>query len=104
MQEGHDVARIKISLHLWLGNGKRIGGGKGVGWRVGYGVAYLRVIPEGRTPSAWDPADNVPPFCAPHPLAARRVTEPLYWVSKSSNRLRAFALRDARTKEGKQRV
>lgn len=32
--------------------------------RAGYGGAYLRVIPEGRTPSAWDPADNVPPFRA----------------------------------------
>lgn len=34
------------------------------GGRVGYGGAYLRVIPEGRTPSAWDPTDNVPPFRA----------------------------------------
>ena len=31
---------------------------------MGYGGAYLRVIPEGRTPSAWDPTDNVPPFRA----------------------------------------
>lgn len=27
-----------------------------------HGGAYLRVIPEGRTPSAWDPTDNVPPL------------------------------------------
>lgn len=42
------------------------------------GGAYLRVIPEGRTPSAWDPADNVsPPF--------RAIPPALYWVSKLSN-------------------
>lgn len=33
-----------------------------------HGGAYLRVIPEGRTPSAWDPADNVPPLRAIPPL------------------------------------
>lgn len=31
---------------------------------MGYGGAYLRVIPEGRTPSAWVPTDNVSPFRA----------------------------------------
>lgn len=59
-RDGLDVARIKISLHLcrakrgWAGN-------VGEGRRV-HGGAYLRVIPEGRTPSAWDPADNVSPL------------------------------------------
>lgn len=48
---------------------------------MGYGGAYLRVIPEGRTPSAWDPTDNVSPSRATPPA--------LYWVSKSSNSLRA---------------
>lgn len=33
-----------------------------------HGGAYLRVIPEGRTPSAWDPADNVPPLRAIPPV------------------------------------
>jgi hypothetical protein len=33
----------------------------------GHGGAYLRVIPEGRTPSAWDPPDNVPPRFALYP-------------------------------------
>lgn len=37
---------------------------RGGGQREGHGGAYLRVIPEGRTPSAWDPADNVPPLRA----------------------------------------
>jgi len=61
-RDGLDVARIKISLHLcrakrgWAGN-------VGEGRRV-HGGAYLRVIPEGRTPSAWDPADNVSPLRA----------------------------------------
>lgn len=40
----------------WAGN-------VGEGRRV-HGGAYLRVIPEGRTPSAWDPADNVSPLRA----------------------------------------
>lgn len=61
-RDGLDVARIKISLHLhrergWAGNREE-------GQREGHGGAYLRVIPEGRTPSAWDPADNVPPLRA----------------------------------------
>lgn len=56
-QEGLDVARIKISLHLCQAEeGAR-----------GYGGAYLRVIPEGRTPSAWDPTDNVSPSRATPP-------------------------------------
>lgn len=54
---------------------KRMGESEGRG-SPGHGGAYLRVIPEGRTPSAWDPVDNVPPF--------RAIPPALYWVSKLS--------------------
>lgn len=73
-RDGLDVARIKISLHLcrakrgWAGN-------VGEGRRV-HGGAYLRVIPEGRTPSAWDPADNVSPLrVIPPPILGVEVVE-----------------------------
>lgn len=48
-------------------------GGEG----TGHGGAYLRVIPEGRTPSAWDPADNVPSRFAlyPRPILGVEVVE-----------------------------
>jgi len=62
-RNGLDVAHIKISLHLrrtkrgWAEN-------RGEEQREDHGGAYLRVIPEGRTPSAWDLADNVSPLRA----------------------------------------
>lgn len=51
-------------LFASLPSEERMGGMREGGARRVHGGAYLRVIPEGRAPSAWDPADNVPPLRA----------------------------------------
>jgi len=74
-RDGLDVAAYQ-DLFASPPCGREGGPGEGRG-SPGHGGAYLRVIPEGRTPSAWDPADNVPPVLryTPGPILGVEVIE-----------------------------
>lgn len=89
---GVDALRIKIFLHFC-----GVGGGGG---RVrSPGRAYLRVIPEGRTPSAWDGGDNALRW-SPLPMrdALRTYEGPDCWCSFSTSITLAQTLMQYREK------